>query len=151
MERPPRNPRESVFTWDVKTFILLALVVETPFFYFIFFHDLAHIAQARTEIFFLFIIVELALALNFRSLRFSAFKVPPHRWLILAVLSQLVLAAVIIQLPSVRNSFGVTIPTLSQIGLIVLFSAVVFLSMEIIKAALRKKLTRVYEQDVLSS
>jgi len=151
MERPPRNPRESVFTWDVKTFILLALVIETPFFYFIFFHDLAHITQARTEVFFLFIIVELALALNFRSLRFSAFKVPPHRWLVLAVLSQVALAAAIIQLPSVRESFGITFPSVFQLGMILLFSAIVFLSMEIVKAALRKKLSRVYEEEALSS
>jgi Ca2+-transporting ATPase len=148
MDRPPRNPRESVFSWDVKTFILLALVIETPFFYLIFFHDLAHITEARTEIFFLFIVVELVLALNFRSLRFNVFKLPPHRWLVLAVLSQLILAAAIIQLPSVRNSFGITVPTLPQMEMILLFSAVVFLSMEIVKAVLRKRLKRAYEQGI---
>ena len=58
MQRPPRDPKESVFSWDVRAFILLALLIEIPFFFFLFFHDLKDIAHARTEIFFLFIIIE---------------------------------------------------------------------------------------------
>ncbi len=138
MEKPPRNPRESVFSREVRIFIFLALVIETPFFYFIFFHDLSHITEARTEIFFLFIMVELALALNFRSLRFSVFRVPPHLWLVLAVLSQIVLAAVIVRFPAIRHSFGIDLPNLSQLTMILVFSAAVFLSMEIVKAFLAK-------------
>jgi Ca2+-transporting ATPase len=142
MDRPPRNPRESVFSPDVKAFILMALLIETPFFYFLFFHDFADIARARTEIFFLFIIVELVIALNFRSLRFSVFKVPPHRWLILAIISQVVLVAALIQIPTIRTSFGVLQPTLPMIGIILGFSAFVFLSMEAVKAVMRKRASR---------
>jgi Ca2+-transporting ATPase len=144
MERPPRNPRESVFSPDVKAFILMALLIETPFFYLLFFHDFADIARARTEIFFLFIIVELVIALNFRSLRFSVFKVPPHRWLILAILSQVVLVGVLIQIPTVRSSFGVLQPTLPMIGIILGFSAFVFLAMEAVKAMMRKRASRFF-------
>jgi Ca2+-transporting ATPase len=144
MARPPRNPRESVFSWDVKIFILMALLIETPFFYFLFFHELGDLAQARTEIFFLFIIVELVIALNFRSIRFSVFKAPPHRWLVLAILSQLVLVAAIIQIPSVQESFGVLVPTLSQLGIIFAFSVFVFVSMEIVKAAFKKRFSRTF-------
>ena len=144
MERPPRNPRQSVFSPDVKAFILMALLIETPFFYLLFFHDFADIARARTEIFFLFIIVELVIALNFRSLRFSVFKVPPHRWLILAILSQVVLVGVLIQIPTVRSSFGVLQPTLPMIGIILGFSAFVFLAMEAVKAMMRKRASRFF-------
>ncbi len=42
-------------------------------------------AHARTEIFFLFIIIELVIALNFRSMRYSIFEAPPHKWLLLAL------------------------------------------------------------------
>ena len=142
MDRPPRNPRESVFTSEVKAFILLALLIEIPFFFLLFFHDFDHIDRARTEIFFLFIIVELVIAMNFRSLRFSVFKVPPHRWLILAILSQVVLIAGLIQIPAIRRSFGVLRPDLLMIGIILGFSLFVFLAMEIVKAAMRKKLAR---------
>jgi Ca2+-transporting ATPase len=142
MDRPPRHPRESVFSADVKAFIMVALFIETPFFYLLFFHDFSDIARARTEIFFLFITVELAIALNFRSLRFSVFKVPPHRWLILAILSQVVLVSALIQIPTVRSSFGIVRPDLSMIALILGFTAFVFLAMEAVKAVMRRRASR---------
>jgi len=142
MERPPRDPRESVFTRDVKAFLLMALVIETPFFYLLFFHEFSHLEHARTEIFFMFIIIELVIVLNFRSLRFSIFKVPPHRWLILAILWELALVSVLVRIPSVRNAFGIRIPSLSDLGIIVGFSLFVFLAMELAKAWLRKKISR---------
>jgi len=141
MERPPRDPRESVFTWDVKAFILAALLIEIPFFFFLFFHELADIEHARTEIFFLFIIVEIIIALNFRSMRFSIFTAPPHKWLLLAIAWEIILISVLIQFASVREAFGIIKPTASDIGTILGFGAVVFLSMEVIKAVLRKKMT----------
>jgi len=87
MERPPRDPKESVFSWDVKAFIALALIVEIPFFFFLFYHELYDIRHARKKTFFLFIIIELIIALNFRSMRYSIFKLAPHKWLVLAILS----------------------------------------------------------------
>jgi Ca2+-transporting ATPase len=139
MQRPPRDPKESVFSWDVRVFILLALVIEIPFFYFLFFHELIDKAYARTEIFFLFIIIELIIALNFRSLRYSIFKAPPHKWLLIAIASQIILTAFIIQIPSVRDSFGILKPSASDLGIILGFGVFVFASMEGIKALLRRK------------
>ncbi|MCJ7749401.1 MAG: HAD-IC family P-type ATPase, partial [Desulfobacterales bacterium] len=40
MQRPPRDPKESVFSWDVRAFILLALFIEIPFFFFLFYNQL---------------------------------------------------------------------------------------------------------------
>ncbi len=147
MDRPPRSPRESVFSPEIRAFILLALLVEIPFFYLLYFHDLADIVQARTEIFFLFIIVELVIAMNFRSLRFSVFRVPPHRWLVLAIFSQVVLVGSIIQIPSVRAAFGILMPSLRTIGIILGFSLFVFLAMEAIKAVMRKRMGSVQWQN----
>ena len=140
MQRPPRDPKESVFSWDVKAFILLALVIEIPFFFYLFFHELADIQHARTKIFFLFIAIELIIALNFRSMRYSIFKTPPHKWLILAVASQLVLTAILIEIPSIRDAFEILKPTASDLRVILSFGVVVFISMEVIKAILRKKM-----------
>jgi Ca2+-transporting ATPase len=139
MEKPPRNPKESVFSWDVRAFILLALVIEIPFFFFLFYHELYDITHARTETFFLFIIIELIIALNFRSMRYSVFKSPPHVWLVLSIVSQIILTALLIQIPSIRDSFGIIIPSSSDIEVILAFGLVVFISMEVVKAILRKK------------
>jgi Ca2+-transporting ATPase len=140
MERPPRNPKESVFSWDVRAFILLALVVEIPFFFFLFYNELYDINHARTETFFLFIIIELIIALNFRSMRYSVFKSPPHMWLVLSIVSQILLTVVLIQIPSIRDSFGIIKPSTSDIGIILAFGMIVFISMEVIKAIIRRKM-----------
>jgi Ca2+-transporting ATPase len=140
MQRPPRDPRESVFSWDVRVFILLALFIEIPFFFFLFYHELSDMALARTEQLFLFIIIELIIALNFRSMRYSVFKLPPHMWLVISIISQLVLTAVLIQIPSIRDAFGVIKPPNFTFLIILGFGVIVFISMEVVKAVIRSKM-----------
>jgi len=142
MKRPPRDPKESVFSWDVRAFILLALFIEIPFFFFLFYNELYDITHARTETFFLFIVIELIIALNFRSMRYSIFKAPPHKWLLLALLWEFALIAFLIQFPTVRDAFGIIKPTATDLGIIVGFGVVVFISMEVVKAVLRKKMAK---------
>ena len=143
MQRPPRDPKESVFSWDVRAFILIALFIEVPFFFILFYHELYDITHARTKTFFLFVIIELIIALNFRSMRYNIFKAPPHKWLLLALLWEFVLIAVLIQLPSVRDAFGIIKPSTFDLGIIIGFGIVVFISMEVVKAVLRKKMSTV--------
>ena len=143
MERPPRDPKESVFSWDVRAFILLALFIEIPFFFFLFYNQLSDMAHARTEQLFLFIIIELIIALNFRSMRYSVFKSPPHMWLVISIISQIILTAALIQIPSIRDAFGIIVPSASDIGIILGFGVIVFISMEIVKAILRVKMAKV--------
>ena len=141
MQRPPRDPKESVFSWDVRAFILLALFIEIPFFFFLFYHELYDITHARTETFFLFIIIELIIALNFRSMRYSIFKAPPHKWLLLALLWEFALIAFLVQFPSMRDAFGIIKPTATDLGIIISFGVVVFISMEVVKTVLRRKMS----------
>jgi len=142
MQRPPRDPKESVFSWDVRAFILVALFIEIPLFFFLFYHELYDITHARTETFFLFIIIELIIALNFRSMRYSIFKAPPHKWLLLALLWEFALIAFLVQLPTVRDAFGIIKPTATDLGIILAFGVIVFISMEVVKAILRKKMAK---------
>lgn len=142
MSRPPRDPRESVFTKDVVLFIMVAVLIEIPVFFAFFFHKLTDITDARTEMFFLFIIVELIIAINFRSMRYSLIEAPPHKWLILAIIWEIALVALLIQFPTLRESFGINLPTMGQIGLIVAFGVVVSFIMEVLKAVIRKKSRR---------
>ena len=139
MQRPPRDPRESVFTREVMTFILLALVVEAPLFFWLFFHDLGDLEHMRTEMFFLFIIVELVIAMSFRSLKYSIFKAPPHGWLLLAIFWELALVVGLLQIPALRETFGIRLPTWMDLGIVTAISAVVLLSMEALKAVLRRQ------------
>jgi len=142
MQRPPRDPNESVFSWDVRMFILLALFIEIPFFFFLFYHELSDLAQARTEIFFLFILIELIIALNFRSMKYSIFKVRPHAWLLMALAWEIILIIVLVQIPAVRNAFGILKPSVVGIELILGFGVVVFISMEVIKAVIRRRMAK---------
>jgi len=142
MQRPPRDPREGIFSLDVKIFILLAVFIEIPFFFYIFLKDLPDLSLARTQIFFLFILVELIIALNFRSMRYSAFRVLPHKWLVLAILWELLLIALLVQFPSVRDAFGIVKPSAGDLAMILGFGAFLFASMEVLKALLRKRLAQ---------
>ena len=75
-------------------------------------------------------------------MRYSIFKVPPHKWLITAVVWELILIAVLIQIPTVRDAFGITKPSSSDLGIILGIGVVVFLSMEVMKAILRRKMDK---------
>jgi hypothetical protein len=81
MERPPRDRKERLFSWDVKVF-----------------------------------------------------------WLLLAIASQLLLTAVLSQLQAIRDAFGVLIPSVTDIGIILGVGLFVLISMEVVKAVLRAKL-----------
>jgi Ca2+-transporting ATPase len=151
MQRPPRDPRESVFSWDVRAFISMALLIEIPIFFILFYHKLTDIKEARTEMFFLFIIIELIIALNFRSMRYSIFKAPPHKWLLMALAWEILMIFVLIQFPSIREAFGINKPSSNSLGIILGFGFIVFISMEVIKAILRRKMALTRRAFVLSS
>jgi hypothetical protein len=73
-------------------------------------------------------------------MRYSIFKSPPHMWLVLSIVSQIILTTVLIQIPSIRDSFGIIKPSTSDIGIILAFGVIVFISMEVVKAVLRRKM-----------
>ncbi len=139
MDRPPRDPNESVFSFDVRAFILLGAIIECPIFLWIFFRDMGNIEVARTEIFLMFVIIELMLALNFRSLRYSIFEAPPHKWLLIAIVWELILIAVLIQFAAVREAFGILMPTWSDVGEVVLIGLGVMVTIELAKMMLRRR------------
>ena len=139
MKRPPRDPSESVFSFDVRTFILLGALIECPIFLWIFFSEMANIEVARTQVFLMFVIIELILALNFRSLRYSILEAPPHKWLIIAIVWELALFAVLVQFESVRDAFGITMPTWSDVGFVLAVGLGILLSIEIVKKWLRRR------------
>ncbi len=139
MRRPPRNPNESVFSLDVRTLILFAVVIECPIFLWMFLSNVADLEHARTQIFMMFVLIELILALNFRSLRYSIVAVPPHKWLLIAIAWELLLIAVLLQFDAVREAFGIAMPSMRDVGIILAIGFGVLVSVELVKAALRAR------------
>jgi len=137
MQRPPRDPKESIFSRDVRLLVLLGVLVECPIFLWIYFSNYADIEVARTKIFLLFVFVELIIAMSFRSLRFSLFEAPPHKWLLVAMAWEIGLFGVLIQLPIVRETFGIAMPTWPDVAMVLAASAVVVLAIELTKLYLR--------------
>jgi Ca2+-transporting ATPase len=139
MRRPPRNPNESVFSLEVRTLILFAVIIECPIFLWMFFSNIGDLEHARTQIFMMFVLIELILALNFRSLRYSIVEVRPHKWLLIAIAWELLLIAVLLQFDAVRESFGISMPSMQDVGIILAIGFGVLISVEIVKAGLRAR------------
>jgi Ca2+-transporting ATPase len=137
MQRPPRDPRESVFSKDLRILILMAVIIECPIFLWMFFRSQPDMELARTLVFFMFVFIELIIAINFRSLRYSLIQAPPHKWLLLAIGWELALIAVLIQFPAVRNAFGITMPSATDFGLIFALGVGIVVVIEMAKAAFR--------------
>jgi P-type Ca2+ transporter type 2C len=139
MEKPPRDPRESVFSRDVRTLILMAVLIECPIFLWMFFQSQPDMELARTRVFFMFVFIELIIAINFRSLRYSLIQAPPHKWLLLAIVWELVLIVVLIQFPAVLDGFGIRMPSAFDLGLILALGVGIAIAIELAKIAFRTK------------
>ena len=139
MQRPPRDPKESVFSFDVRTFILLGALIECPIFLWIFLRDMHDLELARTEVFLMFVIIELMLAVNFRSLRYSILEAPPHKWLLIAIVWELALIAVLIQFEPVRAAFGIAMPSWQDVGFVLVLGTGIMVTIEIAKLVLRRR------------
>ncbi|MET0917180.1 MAG: HAD-IC family P-type ATPase [Burkholderiales bacterium] len=137
MQRPPRNPTESIFTRDVRLLVLLGVLVECPIFLWIYFDSIADIEDARTRLFLLFIFIELMISVCFVSLRFSVLQARPHKWLLLAIAWELGLFGVLIQFDVVRETFGIAMPGWSDFAMALAVSAFVVAAIEATKAFLR--------------
>jgi nucleotide-binding universal stress UspA family protein len=121
--------------------VLLGIVIECPILLWIYFDSYADIETARTKMFLLLVFVELMIVMSFRSLRYSIFEAPPHKWLLIAMAWEIALLAVLLQLPSVREAFGIRMPSLAEVGMALAIGAAVLLTIELAKAMLRRRST----------
>lgn len=118
MGRPPRNPKETLFTTEVKRMLTVIPLALSPILLLTFTRDLAlGVEEARTTLFLVFVFFELIVALNCRSLTHSVFKAKPHGFLYLAVVSSAVPTLAILLIPQVRVAFGMVMITPSDMAL----------------------------------
>ncbi len=134
MKRRPRHPKESVFTKEVKSFLLLAVLIEVPLLLLVFLGSLPQGVQiAQTRLFLVLVFFELVLALNCRSLKYTLFEAKPHRFLLLSVLWEAILILVLINIPAAQQAFGIVPAGLFEAGLVAALGLLTLLSVEIMK------------------
>ncbi|MEW5995654.1 MAG: cation-translocating P-type ATPase, partial [Candidatus Zixiibacteriota bacterium] len=96
MEQKPRNPKESVFTRDVKIYLVAVPVLMTVLLvggYFYALNTGSTVVEARTQLFLAIVLLELANAVSARSLKYTVFKVGvfKNKFLWVAIASSLAL------------------------------------------------------------
>jgi len=139
MNRPPRHPKETIFTRDVKFFLLRAVVIEVPLVLWAYLWSLPQGTDvARTNVFLIFIFFELILALNCRSLKYTLLEVKPHKLLVLATIWEIVLALGLMMVPAVQNAFGIVYPNTNGFVLAIVLTLVTLISIELLKYLLRR-------------
>ncbi|HDJ66698.1 MAG TPA: cation-translocating P-type ATPase [Nitrososphaeria archaeon] len=138
MQRPPRDPKESIVTKRDALLFLTFLPLLTTIAILLNFVEglrMEPLVRARTRIFTLMIIIELLIAISFRSLKYSAFRVGIHKnkFLILAIISSLLMQLCILYVPILHEPFKVTYPTIQDWAMGLISALLVFISVEIVK------------------
>ena len=147
MKRPPRDPKEGILTRrETLLFLVFIPIIVTAVILTNFVEGLAveSLTRARTRIFTLMIAIELLIALSFRSIRRSAFRVgiTKNRFLLLAIASSLVMQFAVLYIPILHKPFRITYPTIHDwlfglISALVIF-AIVEASKEIVHIIFRE-------------
>jgi Ca2+-transporting ATPase len=134
MKKPPRPKDESVFTREITRLIVMALIVQTPLLTLGFLSGLSEgLVAARSRLFLMFIGVELAIALNCRSLTHSILEAKPHKWLIMAVIWETFLMVVLLQIPLTRDALNIVFPSSMDLAWMIGGAIITGVSIELFK------------------
>ncbi len=146
MERKPRNPKESVFTFDVKLYLSLVPIIMTALLLFGYFfyrpwESPSQLLEARTQLLTSMIVMELANAISARSLKYPVWNVGifKNKFLWYAVLSSFMLQLVVLYVPGLNSAFSVTAPGALDWIFALSFAGLTFGSLEIGKHVASKK------------
>jgi len=92
-----------------------------------------HLLEARTQLLTAMIVMELAIALSMRSLKYPVFKVGifKNKYLWYAILSSFALQLVILYVPGLQIAFDVHTPELIDWAVAALYAGIVFATIEI--------------------
>ncbi|MCW4025136.1 MAG: cation-translocating P-type ATPase [Candidatus Bathyarchaeota archaeon] len=146
MEQQPRNPKESIFTRDVKVYltavpVMMTILLLIGYFMYKPWESMSQLTTARTQLFTTLILMELANALAARSLKYPVFKVGFFKNKILwyALLSSLALQLIILYVPGLQGAFDIAPPTLEIWGVAGISVALVFGLLELGKYVAGKR------------
>ena len=148
MERKPRNPKESIFTRDVKTYLIAVPVLMTVLLVggYLFYQPWVsehNLIEARTQLFTAIVLMELANAVNARSLKHTVFKVGvfKNKFLWIAILSSLGLQLTVLYTPMLHSLFDITYPEPFDWMVAIGFTLITFFSIEICKYVANRRRT----------
>jgi Ca2+-transporting ATPase len=135
MKRPPLDPRQPLLTWELVMRICLVGFLLLVGAFGLFEWELQHgsgMAEARTCAVNIFVCGELFYLFNCRSLRHSMFRVGlfSNTWLLAGVSLMILLQLLFTYLPAMNSAFGSRPIGLSQWGLILSASFVVYIVIE---------------------
>ena len=138
MERKPRKPKESIFTRDVKVFLTASPIMTSTLLLLAYFIHQPWVSEfqlleARTQLLTAMIMIELAIALSSRSLKYPVFKVGvfKNKYLWYAILSSFALQLFILYVPGAQAIFDVNSPEVIDWVIASLFAAIVFSMLEV--------------------
>jgi Ca2+-transporting ATPase len=146
MERKPRKPNESVFTKDVKTYLIVVPIITSIMLLVAFFSHLPwesefQLLEARTQLFTAMVMIELTIAISARSFKYPIIKVGAfkNKFLWLAVLSSFALQLVVLYVPGMQSLFDVHTPELIDWVVAALYAALIFTGLEVGKYLTSRK------------
>jgi Ca2+-transporting ATPase len=146
MERKPRKPKESIFTRDIKTFLVASPALTSTLLLLAYFMHQPWVSEynlleARTQLLTAMILIELAIALSSRSYKYPVFKVGvfKNKYLWYAILSSFALQLFILYTPGIQQIFGVHAPEPFDWVIAALFAGIVFAALEIGKYIASKR------------
>jgi len=146
MERKPRDPNESVFTRDVKVYLITVPILMTALLLFGYFYyrpwEGAHqLAEARTQLLTAMILMELANAVSARSLKYPTYQVGlfKNKFLWYAILSSFGLQLLVLYTPGLNSLFDVNAPEPIDWAFAIVFMVIVFSSLEVGKYVASKR------------
>ena len=138
MDRQPRKPKESIFTRDIKIFLVASPILTSSLLLLAFFMHQPwlgeyQLLEARTQLLTAMILIELAIALSSRSYKYPVFKVGvfKNKFLWYAIVSSFALQLFILYTPGVQTIFDVHAPGVIDWAIAVLFAGIVFGAIEI--------------------
>jgi P-type Ca2+ transporter type 2C len=147
MRRPPRSRREGIFTRPVVTLIAVGGVWSTLVTLALFVWALSAgrvLSEAMTMTFASLVLIEFFKAYSFRSDRGTALERPfANTWLNLAILWELMLLALVINVPFLQEAFGTRALSLETWLLVAAVAATIVPVLELTKLTLRRVRTDV--------
>jgi magnesium-transporting ATPase (P-type) len=103
------------------------------YFYYMPWESAAQLVEARTQLFTAMILMELANAVAARSLKYPVYKVGifKNRYLWYAIISSMLLQLFVLYTPGIQGIFGVNSPGIVDWALAIVFTIIVFGSLEL--------------------
>jgi len=134
MERRPRPRGETIFTRDVREYLVRYLIAGSLILLAALIDALPMgIEAARSRVFLMFVSMELALALSTVSLTRPISRVRPHRLLILTIAWEAALITALASIPPTREALRIVQPGPRDLAWIAGGAAAAFMGMELLK------------------